>query len=91
VSETPENLAIMRLLDEQYYKTPFYGVRRLTAFLKVMGYHINRKRVKRLMDLIGWETLYQEPNTSAPNVAHKIYPYLLKGLKITKANQYICF
>jgi len=87
IAETAENLAIMRLLDEQYYKTPFYGVRRLTAFLKERGYHVNRKRVKRLMDLIGWETLYEEPNTSAPNVAHKIYPYLLKGLKITKANQ----
>jgi putative transposase len=87
VSETAENLAIMRLLDEQYYKTPFYGVRRLRAFLRNEGYTINRKRVKRLMDLIGWETLYQEPNTSAPNVAHNVYPYLLKGLKITKANQ----
>lgn len=87
VTETAENLVIMRLLDEQYYKTSFYGVRRLTAFLEEMGYHVNRKRVKSLMELIGWEALYQEPNTSAPNVAHKIYPYLLKGLKITKANQ----
>lgn len=87
VSETAENLAIMRVLDEQYYTTPFYGVRRLTAFLQEKGYKVNRKRVKRLMGLIGWETLYQEPNTSEPNAAHRIYPYLLKGLKITKANQ----
>lgn len=87
VAEKDENLAIMRLLDEQYYKTPFYGARRLTAWLKDQGYKVNRKRVRRLMGLIGWETLYQEPNTSEPNTAHRIYPYLLKGLPITKANQ----
>jgi len=87
VSETEENLAIMRFLDEQYFKTPFYGVRRLTALLVNMGYVVNHKRVKRLMRLMGWNTLYQEPDTSKPNVAHKIYPYLLKGLSITKRNQ----
>ena len=53
VAETSENLAIMRFLNEQYYKTPFYGERRLTALLRSMGYNVNRKRVKRLMKLIG--------------------------------------
>ncbi len=87
VSETAENLAIMRLLDEQYYKTPFYGQRRVTAWLRQLGYQVNRKRVKRLMGLIGWKTLYQEPNTSEPDASHQVYPYLLKGLAVTKANQ----
>jgi putative transposase len=87
VAETTENLAIMRFLDEQYYKTPFYGERRLTALLRHTGYNVNRKRVKRLMRLVGWETLYQEPNTSEANASHKVYPYLLKGLTVTKANQ----
>src|ERR1700685_2721447 len=71
-SESPENLVIMRLLDEQYFKTPFYGTRKLTAWLKGLGYDINRKRVKRLMDLMGWQTSY---------------PYMLKGLAITRVNQ----
>lgn len=87
VSSTAEDLAIMRILDEQYFKTPFYGIRRLTALLQEQGYIVNHKRVKRLMRLIGWKTLYQEPNTSKPDKAHKIYPYLLKGVEITRPNQ----
>lgn len=87
VVETEENLAIMRLLDEQYYKTPFFGERKLRIWLREIGYAVNRKRVRRLMKLIGWETLYKEPSTSDPNVAHKVYPYLLKGLPISRANQ----
>ena len=86
-SESEESLAIMRLLDEQYFKTPFYGVRRLTAWLQNQGYQINRKRVKRLMDLMGWQTIFRAPRTSDPDKQHKVYPYLLKGLDITKANQ----
>jgi putative transposase len=86
-SESQENMDIMRLLDEQYFKTPFYGVRKLTVWLKGLGYIINRKRVKRLMDLMGWQTIYRKPNTSKPNKQNRIYPYLLKGLKITEANQ----
>lgn len=86
-SERPENMDIMRLLDEQYFKTPFYGIRKLTIWLKTLGYCINRKRVKRLMDLMGWQTIYRRPNTSKPNKQNRIYPYLLKGLKVTGANQ----
>ncbi len=87
VSETEENLIIMRLLDEQYFKTPFYGVRRLTVWLKSLGYTINRKRVKRLMELMGWQTIYRKPWLSKPDKEHKVYPYLLKGLDINRANQ----
>jgi putative transposase len=86
-SESEENITVMRLLDEQYFKTPFYGVRKLTAWLKGLGYAINRKRVKRLMDLMGWQTIYRWPNTSKPNKQHRIYPYLLKGLEINRLNQ----
>lgn len=85
-SESQENIAIMRLLDEQYFKTPFYGVRKLTVLLKGLGYVINRKRVKRLMELMGWQTIYRRPNTSKPNKQNRIYPYLLKGLTINRPN-----
>lgn len=85
--EREENLTIMRLLDEQYFKTPFYGVRRLTAWLHLQGYSINRKRVKRVMDLMGWQTIYRKPNTSKPCKGNRIYPYLLKGLIINRRNQ----
>lgn len=85
--ESDENLAIMRLLDVQYFTTPFYGVRRLTAWLRKQGYDVNRKRVKRLMELVGWQTLYRKPNTSWKNKANAIYPYLLKGVEINKRNQ----
>jgi putative transposase len=87
LSESEENLSIMRQLDEQYFNTPFYGVRRLTAWLKVQGYGINRKRVKRLMELVGWQTIYRRPNTSKPCKEDRIYPYLLKGLDINTYNQ----
>jgi putative transposase len=86
VSETSENLEIMRILDAQYFLTPFYGERRLMALLRLKGYNINRKRIRRLMKLVNWNTLFQEPNTSKPDKSHKIYPYLLKGMDINKAN-----
>lgn len=86
-AESEENLAIMRLMDEQYLKTPFYGIRRLSAWLSHQGMHVNRKRVKRLMQLMGWQTLYKRPNTSWKNKAHKIHPYLLKDLAIVEKNQ----
>jgi putative transposase len=86
-SESEKNLTILRQLDEQYFKTPFYGVRRLTAWLKGQGYDVNRKRVKRLMQLMGWQTIYRRPNTSKPCKEHRIYPYLLKDLSINRYNQ----
>ena len=77
----------MTELDKQYLKTPFYGIRRMTAHLRSLGYSVNHKRVQRLMRKMGLEAVYRKPNTSLPNKEHTIYPYLLKGLKITRPNQ----
>jgi putative transposase len=85
--ESQENLSILRLLDEQYFKTPFYGVRKLTVLLRQQGYKVNRKRVNRLMELMGWQTLYRYKSTSEPDKQNRLYPYLLKGLRITRSNQ----
>lgn len=85
--ESEENLLLMRLLDEQYFITPFYGARKLTKWLQQQGYNINKKRVKRLMNLVGWQTIYRKPNTSWKNKTHPVYPYLLKDLKIERSNQ----
>lgn len=88
VQESDENLRIMRLMDEQYLKTPFYGIRRLTNWLRRdKSYIINPKRVRRLMQLMGWQTIYRKKNTSKRNQKHYVYPYLLKGLEINRANQ----
>jgi putative transposase len=87
VSETEENLQLMRMMDEQYFKTPFYGIRRLTAWLNQKGHPVNRKRVKRLMELMGWQTIYHKRNTSKRNKMHAIYPYLLKDLIVSRRNQ----
>lgn len=87
IEESEENLAIMRFLDIQYYKTPFYGSRKLSVLLTNEGYQVCRKRVRRLMKLINWQTFYRAPNTSIGNKEHKIYPYLLRNLTIDKANQ----
>jgi putative transposase len=87
VAVNEEDLALMALLDKQYLKTPFYGYRKMTIFLQGEGYPVNHKRVRRLMRIMGIEAIYCRPHTSQPNKAHKIYPYLLKGLSITQANQ----
>ena len=64
VPESEENLLLMRLIDEQYYKTPFYGIRKVTAWLQALGYRVNRKRVRRLMGIVGWRTIFREMRTS---------------------------
>ena len=87
VGESEENLAIMRLLDEQYMETPFYGVLRLTALLQLAGYPVNVKRVRRLMKLINWQTIFREPKTTVSEKTHYKYPYLLRNLEIEKCNQ----
>ena len=71
------NLELMRLIDEQYTKTPFYGSRRMTAWLNRQGYTVNRKRIQRLMRIMGIEAIYPKPKTSVGDVQHKVYPYLL--------------
>ena len=77
----------MKLIDRQYLVTPFYGTRKVAAWLKSRGYIVNRKRVRRLMRLMGLKAIYRRPRTSRPAPGHKIYPYLLKGMKITRPNQ----
>lgn len=85
-----EELALMRRIDELYLKWPFYGSRRLTAELRGEGHAVNRKRVRRLMRVMGIEAIYQKPNTSRKHPEHKTYPYLLSGLEISRANQVWC-
>jgi len=83
----PYNLLLMRLIDEQYTRTPFYGSRKMTALLERNGYSVNRKRVQRLMHQMGLKAIYPRPNLSKANSEHKIYPYLLRELEIDKLNQ----
>lgn len=82
-----EDLELMRIIDKQYLKTPVYGSRSMRNYLRRLGYNINRKRVQRLMRLMGLEAIYPKPKTSKPHPEHKIYPYLLRGLKIRRSNQ----
>lgn len=84
--ETAANLALMRRIDEQYLRTPFYGSRRMTAWLRRAGEEVNRKRVQRLMRLMGLEAIYPKPRTTVTVVCHK-YPYLLRNVVITRPNQ----
>ena len=87
VAESKENLAIMRLMDEQYFKTPFYGLRRLRVWLAEKGYQVNKKRLRRLMDLVNWQSLYRKPRTTLSEPASYKYPYLLRDLKIERVHQ----
>lgn len=90
LGESEENLKYMRLLDEQYLKTPFYGVRRMTATLQRQGYEVNHKRVRRLMQLMGIRGISpqrQPYQGSERDNQHKVYPYLLRNLEITRPNQ----
>jgi putative transposase len=82
-----EDLLLMRLLDEQYTRTPFYGIRRMTAWLQQQGHVVNHKRVQRLLRLLGLEAIYPRPRLSHPSPGHRIYPYLLRGVKIERVNQ----
>jgi len=85
--ESEENLRLMRLLDEQYTRAPFYGSRRMAEWLGTQGYEVNRKRVSRLMALMGIEAVYPKPRLSQPGEGHKIYPYLLRGVTVERPNQ----
>jgi putative transposase len=84
--ETEENLRIMRLLDEIYTRRPFYGVLRMVVELEKEGFWVNPKRVRRLLRLMGLEAIYPKPKLSLGGPGHKIYPYLLSGLKIDRPN-----
>lgn len=87
VPESEYNLILMRLMDEQFLETPFYGYRRMHQRLVDLGYEANIKRVRRLWRLMGYEAIYPKPRSSIANPAHIKYPYLLKGLAIERANQ----
>lgn len=84
--ESAENLAYMRIIDEQYLKTSYFGYRKMTDWLVRQGYPVNYKRVQRLMQLMGLRGSVPGPHTSKPHAKHKIYPYLLKGMKIQAPN-----
>ena len=88
--ESPENLALMRLIDEHYLKRPFYGAPRITDWLNAHGHGVNHKRVERLMAVMGLQATVPGPHTSRPHPQHKIYPYLLRGVEVTYPNQAWC-
>ena len=86
-SKADHDRRLMRLIDEQYTKTPFYGIRRMTAWLRSQGQAVNHKRVSRLMRLMGIEAIYPKRRLSLADSRHKKFPYLLKGLRIDRADQ----
>ena len=90
VPESEANLALMRRLDELNLERPLYGSRRLTALLQREGQQVNRKRVARLLELMGVEVVYPKRNLSQPGEGHRLYPYLLEGLEITGPDQVWC-
>jgi len=82
-----EDLTIMKLIDRQYLSTPFYGARRMAVWLRKERYSVNRKRIRRLMRVMGLSAIYRRPRTSKPGAGHRIYPYLLRGVDVTRPNQ----
>lgn len=87
VPETAENLELMRLIDAKYLERPFFGSRRMLNYLRRRGHAVNRKRVQRIMRKMGLEGLSPGPSTSRPAPGHKVYPYLLTDMEITRPNQ----
>ena len=86
-TETEANLRLMRLIDEQYMETPFFGSRRMTEWLKKAGHVVNRKRTQRLMRLMDLEAIYPKPRLSLGNKEHRKFQYLLRGLAVNRVNQ----
>ena len=86
-TESVEDANLMRLIDEQYTRTPFYGYRRMTQHLRQLGFSVNHKRVRRLMRKLGLEAIYPQPNLSKPGKDHLTYPYLLKGVAVEYSDQ----
>jgi putative transposase len=87
---SPDDLAVMRRIDELHLEYAFYGSRRMAVVLREDGWVVNRKRAQRLMRVMGLEAIYQKPNTSRPHPDHEVYPYLLRGLIIDRPNQVWC-
>ncbi len=90
VGETAENLALMRLIDVQYLETPWYGSRQMARHFRRDGHEVGRKRVRRLMAMMGLVPIYQRPRTTVPNSEHRVWPYLLRGMVIDRPNQVWC-
>lgn len=88
--ESEGNLALMRRIDELFLECPFYGTRQMVRTLTREGHIVSRCRVRRLMALMGLRAIYRKPRTSDPHPAHKVYPYLLRSLKVSRANQVWC-
>jgi putative transposase len=88
--ESDFNLELMRRIDEQYLKTPWYGSRQMKRYLRRQGLRVNRKRIRRLMRKMGLVAVAPAPNTSRRHRQHKVYPYLLRGMAITKPDQVWC-
>ena len=84
---SPEDLAVMEAIDQQYLATPFYGSRRMRVWLQKQGRRASRKNVQHLMRTMGLAAIYRRPRTSNPAPGHKVYPYLLGGMDITRPNQ----
>lgn len=89
-SETPLNLALMRLIDEAFLETPWYGSRQMARHLRRQGYMVGRMRVRRLMAKMGLAPIYQKPRTTIPHPEHRAYKYPLRGLVIDRPNQVWC-
>ena len=85
--ETPENLKLMRLIDEQYTRCPFYGSRRITRWLVGQGHEVNRKRVRRLLGVMGLEAVRPRPGRRGDGRGHRVFPYLLRGAAVERADQ----
>ena len=90
VGETAENLALMRLIDAQFLETPWHGSRQMARHLRREGHDVGRKRVRRLMAMIGLVPICQRPRTTVPHPEHRIHPYLLRGLVVDRPNQVWC-
>lgn len=88
--ESAENLGLMRVIDAQFLETPWYGSRQMARHLRRQGHDVNRKRIRRLMIRMGLVAVYQRPNTTVSNPEHKIWPYLLREMKIDRPNQVWC-
>lgn len=84
------NLGLMRLIDAQFLETPFYGSRQMQLHSRNQGIQVGRGRVRRLMRKMGLTAIYQKPRTSAPHPEHRVYPYLLRGLRIDRPNRVWC-
>jgi putative transposase len=88
--ESAYNLKLMRMIDEKFMEKPYFGSRQMMKWLRLQGYNVGRKRIRRLMKLLGLEAIYQKPNTSKHHPEHKIYPYLLRHFDIIRPNQVWC-